>query len=616
MQRDVTALDAIPNLPTLFFETAKARKRKPFLWEKVDGAYQSRTYGETLDDVIHLARGLRDLGVKAGDRVVICSENRPEWAIADIAIMALGAIAVPAYTTNTTGDHLHILSNSGAKGAIVSSRDLAKRLLPAAIDSGTCRFIASIKPLLIKQELPLDVHAYEAVVAHGKELKDDIVGEAQALRRESSSCIIYTSGTGGTPKGVELSHGAILCNATGALDVLKDGWTVGEEVFLSFLPLTHSYEHSAGLWCPIAMGAQIYFAEGAEKLADNLAEARPTIMTAVPRLLEALRMRVLRGLRTAPALRQRLFHRTLDIGRRKIIEPGSLTLGDKLLDAVLERLVRSQVRGRFGGRLKAFVSGGAALHEEVGYFFEALGVTVLQGYGQTEAAPIISVNRRADRQLDAVGRPMRAVEVKIAEDGEILVQGELLMTGYWNNQAATDETIVDGWLHTGDIGEFDAAGRIRITDRKKDIIVLSGGDNVSPARVEGYLTLEPEIGQAMVIGDKKPHCAALLVPDPEFLIDFKRQHGKTGGLEDLADDPDLSKALAAAVSRVNQDLSNIEKVRKFAVAKAEFTTDNAQLTPSMKVRRHVVKEDYAELLAGLYPADQSKTAPMEPTSAG
>ena len=615
MQRDVTTLDAMPNLPTLFFETAEARKRKPFLWEKIDGKFRSRSYRQTMEEVIQLARGLKDLGIEAGDRVVICSENRPEWAIADIAIMALGAIAVPAYTTNTTTDHLHILSNSGAKGAIISTRDLAKKLMPAAIDCGNCRFVASIEPLLIKQKLPLDVHAYEAVVAHGKELKDDIVEEAKGLKRESTSCIIYTSGTGGTPKGVELSHGAILCNATGALDVLQDGWKVGEEVFLSFLPLTHSYEHSAGLWCPIAMGAQIYFAEGAEKLADNLAEARPTIMTAVPRLLEALRMRVLRGLRTAPAMRQSLFHRTLDIGRRKIVDPDSLTFGDKMLDGVLERTVRSQVRGRFGGRLKAFVSGGAALHEEVGYFFEALGVTVLQGYGQTEAAPIISVNRRADRELDKVGKPMRGVDVKIAEDGEILVQGELLMNGYWNNQAESDKTIVDGWLHTGDIGEFDEAGRIQITDRKKDIIVLSGGDNVSPARVEGFLTLQAEIGQAMVIGDKKPHCAALIVPDPEYLIEFKKEHGKSGTLADLADDPDLIKALSAAVSRVNKDMSNIEKVRKFAVATAEFTTDNAQLTPSMKVRRHIVKQDYAETLDALYPAEQKKTALVETSAA-
>ena len=306
-----------------------------------------------------------------------------------------------------------------------------------------------------------------------------------------------------------------------------------------------------------------------------------------------------------------LFHRTLDIGRRRLQEPASLTFGDKMLDGLLERTVRKQVRNRFGGRLKAFVSGGAALHEEVGMFFEALGVTVLQGYGQTEAAPIISVNRRADRQLDAVGKPMRGVDVQIANDGEIIVRGELLMNGYWNNPEETEKTIVDGWLHTGDIGEFDAIGRIKITDRKKDIIVLSGGDNVSPARVEGFLTLEAEIGQARVIGDKKPHCAALIVPDAEWLIEFKKETGKSGSLADLAEDPDLYKALSAAVSRVNQELSNIEKVRKLAIATAEFTTENAQMTPSMKVRRHIVKQDYASTLEGLYPAEKKKTALVE-----
>ncbi|MEE9545515.1 MAG: AMP-dependent synthetase/ligase, partial [Rhodospirillales bacterium] len=417
--------------------------------------------------------------------------------------------------------------------------------------------------------------------------------------RDDTACIIYTSGTGGAPKGVMLSHGAILHNCAGAAEMLKE-LGLDEEVFLSFLPLSHSYEHTVGQFVPLSIAAQIYYAEGTETLAANMVEVCPTIMTAVPRFYETLHARILRGVRKAGGIQEKLFMKALDLGRRRLQQPDGLTLGQKLADALLDKLVRDKVRRRFGGRLKALVSGGAPLNPDIGLFFTALGVRILQGYGLTEAAPIISVNRPGDVKMNTVGPPMSGVEVKIAEDGEILVKGELVMQGYWRNADATNEIIRDGWLHTGDIGEFDADGHITITDRKKDIIVNSGGENFSPQRIEGVLTLETEIAQAMVYGDKRPHLVGLLVPDGEWMKTWARDRGKSADLSLLGKDEDFRKAIGGAVERVNGRLSKIEKLRRFTLADAPFTIDNGQLTPTMKIRRHKIKEAYGERLESLY----------------
>jgi len=428
---------------------------------------------------------------------------------------------------------------------------------------------------------------------------DDTITEVSRLRRDDTACIIYTSGTGGAPKGVMLSHGAILHNCAGATEMLKE-LGLGEEVFLSFLPLSHSYEHTVGQFLPLSIGAQIYYAEGTETLAADMVEVGPTIMTAVPRLYETLHSRILRGVRKAGGIQEKLFMKALDLGRRRLQQPDGLTLGQKLADALLDKLVRDKVRRRFGGRLKALVSGGAPLNPDIGLFFTALGLRILQGYGLTETAPIISVNRPGDVKMNTVGPPMRGVEVKIAEDGEILVKGELVMQGYWRKADATNEVIRDGWLHTGDIGEFDADGHITITDRKKDIIVNSGGENFSPQRIEGVLTLETEIAQAMVYGDKRPHLVGLLVPDGEWMKTWARDRGKSADLSLLGKDEDFRKAIGGAVERVNGRLSKIEKLRRFTFADAPFTIDNGQLTPTMKIRRHKIKEIYGEQLEALY----------------
>ena len=456
---------------------------------------------------------------------MLVSENRPEWAIADLGIMAAGAISVPAYVTNQVNDHLHIMSDSGAKVAIVSTQLLAERVLHAARQAPGMEAVITIEAPNGAVNGGVSVFHWDDLLSRHAGQPDDIIAGADVIKRTDTACLIYTSGTGGTPKGVMLSHGAIISNCKGAHDVLLE-FKLEREVFLSFLPLSHSYEHTAGMMFPISIGAQIYYAEGADKLASNMVEVRPTIMTAVPRLYETMHGRVVRGVTQTGGLKEKLFWKAVDLGKRRYQDPRSLGIGARLTDKLLDSLVRSKVKERFGGRLKALVSGGAPLNYDIGLFFTALGLKLLQGYGQTESAPIVSCNRPDRVKIDTVGPPMVDVEVKTADDGEILVRGELVMQGYWSNEKATAETIRDGWLHTGDIGEIDSDGYIKITDRKKDIIVNSGGDNVSPQRVEGFMTVEPEIAQAMVYGDKRPHLVALVVPDEEFARDWGRSRGK------------------------------------------------------------------------------------------
>jgi len=588
-----------PNLVALFFDQVERKGDQPFLWAKEGDRYRPMSWHRVASQVSELARGLHASGVGPGDRVVLVSENRPEWFIADLAIMTAGAITVPAYTTNTDDDHRHIVRDSGAAAAIVSTRALAEKLLPAAHESDALKTVIVIEKPDIAQGLSVEVVSWDAVIKQGGQAHENVIAAATDLYAEDVACIIYTSGTGGAPKGVMLSHRAILHNCYGAREALME-LGLGNEKFLSFLPLSHSYEHTAGQFFPLAIGAEIYYAEGIETLGANMVEARPTIMTAVPRLYETLHQRITLGVRQAGGAKEKLFTRALDLGRERYLRGGKLSPLKEITDKALDVLVRSKVRARFGGRLKALVSGGAPLNPDIGLFFTALGLRILQGYGQTESAPVISVNRPGLNKIHTVGPPVKDTELKIADDGEILVRGDLVMNGYWRNDAETAKTIVDGWLHTGDIGELDQDGYLTITDRKKDIIVNSGGDNLSPQRVEGFLTLEPEIAQAMVFGDKRPHLVGLLVPDPDWMEAWAEERGKQANITDLADDPDFRKAINGALDRVNERLSQVEKVRRVAFADQPFTIDNEMLTPTMKIRRHKIKEIYGDRLKALY----------------
>ena len=587
-----------PNLVTMFFTRATEGAERPFLWAKKSGQWQSVSWREAAETVASLAAALRKIGLSPGDRVMLVSENRPEWCIADLAIMAAGCVTVPAYVTNTVRDHQHILDDSGARAVIVSTQKLAKTLLPAAFRSSTCEHVIGIEPLPAGQSSGVSFHDWGSLVASEK---PDVAACAvnSTFTRDDLACLIYTSGTGGAPRGVMQHHGAILHNVEGCIDVIQGDFGWDDEVFLSFLPASHAYEHSGGQHFPIGLGGQIYYSEGLEKLASNIEEVRPTIMVVVPRLFEVLRQRILKSVEKQGALTQYLMRRAFSIGAKDY--DGKLAVWDRPMDLILEKTLRPKISARFGGRIKAMVSGGAPLNPEVGIFFHSVGLTLLQGYGQTEAAPVISCNRpRAGIRMDTVGPPLKNTEVRIAEDGEILVRGELVMKGYWRNPAQTERTIINGWLHTGDIGHLDEAGRIVITDRKKDLIVLDKGDNVAPQRVEGMLTLQPEIVQAMVTGDRRPYIVGLIVPDPEWTADWAKDNGKPNDLAALAHDPLYLKALSAAVDRVNAEISVIEKVRRFIIADESFTVENEQLTPSIKIRRHVLKEVYGERLDALY----------------
>lgn len=597
------AFEHFPNLVAMFFARSQQLGDAPFLWRKQQGAWHSISWAQAAQQVAALAAALRAQGIQPGERVMLVSENRPEFCIADLAIMATGAITVPTYTTNTPRDHAHVMQDSGAAAIIVSTTRLATALMPAIIHSNTVRLVVGMEPLRPIQNSAITLRQWDEMLAAHRQ-DDDASPEACAAAvtatRQDPACIIYTSGTGGAPRGVQQHHGAILTNVEGCADVIANDFGWDEEVFLSFLPLSHSYEHSAGQFFPIGMGAQIYYAEGLDKLAANIEEVRPTIMVVVPRLFEVLRTRILKAVEKQGRIPALMLEQALRIGARKGAGQR-LMPWDIALDAVLERTIRPKVRARFGGRVKALVSGGAPLNPEVGTFFSALGLTLLQGYGQTEAGPVISVTRPSTGlKMDTVGTPLKNVEVRIAEDGEILVRGEVVMHGYWRNPAESARALQNGWLHTGDIGEFDEGGRIRITDRKKDLIVNDKGENVSPQRIEGMLTLQEEIAQAMVSGDKRPYLVGLLVPDADWANQWAQARGKTADMASLREDMDFCAALRAAVDRVNADLSVTERVRQFIIADEPFSIENQMLTPSIKIRRHIIRQAYQPRLDALY----------------
>lgn len=597
----VDQIDEATNLVSLFLARADALKAAPFLYAKRNGAWEPLTWAETARQAVLLAENLRKLGLEAGDRIVLVSENRPEWCIADLAIMAAGFVTVPAYTSNTTSDHLHILENCGARAVFVSNARLAAPLLPAVMKSPAVEHVIAFEP--IKQQ--------QVGTARFHTLADMLSGDAAAARaavdaraaqvtREDLACIIYTSGTGGSPRGVRQHHGAILMNCGGAARVIAEDFGWGQESFLSFLPLSHSYEHTGGQFLPICLGATIHYAEGLDKLAGNIEEVRPSVMIVVPRLFEVLRARILRQLSGQGRMAQVLTDRAVALAERQS-HGKARPLLDWLEDALLETVLRPKVREKFGGRIKALVSGGAPLNPEIGYFFTGLGLPLLQGYGQTESGPIISVSRpKTGLKMDTVGPPIHGAEVRIADDGEILARGEMVMHGYWQNAKETAKALVDGWLHTGDIGHFDDAGRILITDRKKDMIVNDKGDNIAPQRVEGMLTLQPEIAQAMISGDRKPYIVGLVVPDADWAREWAHANRKPGDWRALTQDEEFRAAVRAGIDRVNAGLSVIEKVRRFAFADEPFAIDNGEMTPSMKIRRHRIRDRYADRLAAMY----------------
>ncbi len=550
--------DQWDSLPAMLFARARAWPARPMLRYWRDGAWQSMPWGGFAEAVARLAAWLRARGVAPGDRVLLVAENRPEFMIADVAIMAIGAVTVPTYTTNTVADHAHILADSGARAAIVSTTKLAETIDLAAAATG------------LDLRLCMQAHAGWHDWADADATPADtalLMAEAEAIPPGRLACLIYTSGTGGAPKGVMLAHRAMLANRAGVARV-AERLNLDGTCYLSFLPLSHSYEHTVGGFLLPSLGIEVVYSRGADRIAAEFAEIRPSVVTAVPRLFEVLRARMLAQREKQSPIAQRLFDAALALGLRRMDGPrlGPVAWA---ADRVLDRLVRQKIRDRFGGRLQAMVSGGARLDPDLSGFFLALGLPVLQGYGQTEAGPVVSVNLPWENHRRTVGPPLPGVEARIAEDGEVLVRGPLVMDGYWNQPDATASAIQDGWLHTGDVGAI-AEGRLTITDRKRDFIKTLGGDMVSPAKLEALLMAEPEIVQAVVAGEGMAGIVALLVP---------------------AEGCDA----ATAVKRVNARLSGIERIRRTAVV-PPFSVENGLLTPTMKVKRRAVIAAHAEVI--------------------
>ena len=547
-----------PNLAAMMLGLGDERGERPMhrFWR--DGAWQTLSWGAFAAQSASLAQSLRP-HLAAGAVVLLVSDPRPEVPIANVALQAIGAVPMPAYVTNRPADHAHLLRDSGARVAITASAALAARVLEGAAQVAGLDLLICMEPF---ETGACPVLRWDTLIAAPDALPA-IRRAAEAIDRETLAVLMYTSGTGGAPKGVELPHRAILSNCIGAVAVVAP-LNLTDEIYLSILPLSHTYEYTVGQYFLSAIGCEVVFGRGVETLAGDMQTIRPHVMTVVPRVLEVVRARILAEIGRAAPWRRTLFDRALAIGLRRL--DGSLTMADRALDPLLDRLVRTKVRGRFGGRVLALVSGGARLDPQIGRFFAAMGLRVMQGYGQTEAGPVISVNPPMAVRVDTVGPPLGGVELRIAEDGEILVRGDLVMRGYRNRPEETAQAITDGWLHTGDIGVLDA-GYLKITDRKKDIIVLSGGENVSPARIEGLLMAEPEIAQAVVIGDGQVGLAALVV---------------------AADGVDAA-AVAAAVKRVNAGMTGPEKLRRHELVPA-FTLENGLLTPTQKIRRRLVME--------------------------
>ena len=562
------------NLPELFYFQADKNENNQHLL-KLDSNNQvvSMSWLETknLTKKIHNFLANKYLGEL--ERVLLVSENRPEWMASDIAIMSNKLICVPNYTTYTSRDFEHILNDSQPVGLIVSNKNLLQTILTASEKvKYNFKFILcfdyfennSISNLVFLNDL---TDGYN----------DNNREKIKEIKRTDPACIIYTSGTQGLPKGVILSHGGILSNCEGAYELLK---TIKSPdlTFLTWLPLSHSYEHAVQ-FVQIILEAKVFYNKSIETLLPTVKIAQPHIMTAVPRFYNNLHAKMKINLKNQSNFKQNLFNKTIQLGTKKF-KNIKLSFSENIINLILDKLVRKKVKNNFGGRLEAFISGGGPLDSQVGEALNALGLKTLQGYGLTETSPVVSCNLLNKVKVDTVGPIFPGVEVKLAEDGEILVKGENLMLGYWNNKEATEQTIKDGWLHTGDIGEFDEDNYLKITDRKKDIIVSLGGDNIAPSKIENLLTLSPEIEQACVFGEQKNYIAALLVLNSES----------------KSSDEDIQRY----IDEVNKDLTQPEKIKKFIFIDEPFSIENNLMTPTMKVRRHEVQKKYQNQIDQLF----------------
>ena len=574
-------LNNLNNLIELFVNQANKQNKKDIFLEWLNPSNKKTyTWEQTEKNILKLSKVIKE-NIKEGDRCLLVSENRPEWFVSDLAIMVAGGITVPAYTTYTEDDYKYLIEDCEPSLVVVSNNEMLKKLNNSINEKDFIKKVITLDEKaevtnslnIINKEKYLDFN----LIINNNLLAEDKI-ENNKLKRNSPACIIYTSGTGGNPKGVILSHGGILNNLVGACEIMKPLFN-SRPVFLTWLPLSHSYEHCVQ-FAQIAVGAKVFYAEKIEKLLENISEAKPTIMTAVPRFYQNLYNKINMNLKKQTGFKAKLIEATLRLGRKKLLNL-KMTFSEKLINFIVDKLVRKKIKKQFGGNLKAFVSGGGALDKEIGEFLNSVGLPTLQGYGLTETSPVVSCNPIHKIKVETVGPPFKGNEVKIAEDGEILVKGENVMLGYWNKKEETEKVIINGWLHTGDIGEIDPNdGYLKITDRKKDIIVSAGGDNISPAKIENMITNEPEIDQCMVYGDKKNYLVALIVPNKDFLNEKEK--------------------INKVIEKINKKLTLLEKIKRIQLIDENFSIENGLMTPTMKVKRKKVTEKYKNQLENLY----------------
>ncbi len=560
-------IENINSLVELYFkkyDEIKNKKGPPFLFglSSKDKNY-SLNWNEVTLKIKSLTTFLQDY-ISPGDRCVLLSENRPQWLIADIAIMNSGGVTVPLFTTYSDSDYEYIINDCGPKVCIVSNKLQYEKIE---------KFLNDKIKIISIDEFTNQIENFSEIF---KKTNFNNKNYNNKIKRNDLACIIYTSGTTGKPKGVMLSHGGILSNCEGALEILASIVKKKKPVFLTWLPLSHSYEHTVQ-FVQISLGAKVYYAESLDKLIPNMSVAKPTIMTAVPRFYQNLYNKISLNFSKLEGLKKKLITNTLKLGTKKL-KKENLNFGEKISNFLCEILVRKKIKKQFGGELQAFVSGGGALDQKIGELLNSIGLPTLQGYGLTEASPVVSCNVPGNIQIETVGPPFKTNEVKISNDGEILVKGENVMLGYWNKKDETNEVLKEGWLHTGDIGEFTKEGNLKITDRKKEIIVNLGGDNISPSKIENLLCLNEKIKQSLVYGDKKTYLVALIVSDNE----------------------ENRSEINLYIENLNKNLQTIEKVKKIKIIKEEFTIENGMLTPTLKLKRKKILEKYKKDLEKLY----------------
>ena len=583
----------------MFIQCVEQFADNPAFFDKIDGEWQKKTYREAGDIVENLASGLASLGVQKGDKIAIISTNSSRWAFADYAITGLGAVTVTVYPTLTTPHMKYIFDDSETHYAFVGNKeqlDKTKSLIQE------CEHMKGYVLMDDSDDDTDKVFGFSSLIERGKAYKEssdfDFKAIASTINPDDLLTLIYTSGTTGNPKGAMLSHNNLIANIKSG----KKSIHIDEsDVFLSFLPLSHVFERMVGHFSGLTSGGRVYYAESIDTVADNMGEIKPTIMASVPRLYEKMYAKIIDKVSNDPPLRQKIFWWAISVGKEampnicKNSRPSGW-LGFKF--GLAEKLVFSKIKERVGGRLRFFVSGGAPLSQEIAEFFAAANIIILEGYELTETSPVITNNRLEDVKFGTVGKPIDGVEVKIAEDGEIICRGENVMLGYYNNEAATREVIDEnGWFHTGDIGEFDEDGFLRITDRKKNIIVTSGGKNIAPAPMEIALIASKYIEQVVVLGDRRNFVSALIVVAQETLSEWANEQGIDG---EIIQDERTDKLFENEVSKAMAGFAHYETVKKFKLVADEWSVESGELTPTLKVKRKVVEKKYADLIDSIY----------------